>query len=412
MNPRATPAVFAPFRSRDYRFQWIADLATSWAFEMEMLILGWYVLVTTESVFWLSVVGALHYMGTLMAPVLGVVGDRIGPRNLLCLMRAVYTVLAATLTFLFISDQASLTLVLIVAGLLGVVKPSDIGVRGALVAHIVSSQQLGGAVAWSRTTADSARIVGALTGTGLFAVFGIAVAYMLVTYCYLIGFLMTLGVSAPKRTKSKTSTSPFRSLGEGLRYVWDTPHIQAGMWLAFLVNLTAFPLSMGLMPYIAKNVYGLDQNGLGLLVASFAVGAFVGSIAIAMLRDRIRPGQAMLIGTLFWYFFLFGFVLTTDSQLGMILLMGAGFMQSFSMILLALMLLRTSDPSIRVRVMGVRMLAIYSLPVGLLLAGVLIPRIGYIATAGGYTVVGILFTILIGLFWRQSVWTKTGPANA
>ena len=31
---------FAAFRSRDFRFQWPADLLTSWAFEMEMLLLA------------------------------------------------------------------------------------------------------------------------------------------------------------------------------------------------------------------------------------------------------------------------------------------------------------------------------------------------------------------------------------
>ena len=45
----AFPAL-APFRIRSYRFQWPADLLVSWAFEMETLILGWYVLVETGSV--------------------------------------------------------------------------------------------------------------------------------------------------------------------------------------------------------------------------------------------------------------------------------------------------------------------------------------------------------------------------
>src|SRR5262245_38522752 len=35
----------APFGVRSFRFQWPADLAASWAFEMEGIILGWYVLV-------------------------------------------------------------------------------------------------------------------------------------------------------------------------------------------------------------------------------------------------------------------------------------------------------------------------------------------------------------------------------
>src|ERR1700759_614500 len=55
----------APFRIRSYRFQWPADLLTSWAFEMETLVLGWYVLVETNSVVMLTVFGALLYGGTL-----------------------------------------------------------------------------------------------------------------------------------------------------------------------------------------------------------------------------------------------------------------------------------------------------------------------------------------------------------
>src|SRR5919206_3930222 len=94
---KATPPspTFAPFRIRPYRFQWPADLATSWAFEMETLILGWYVLVETGSVLLLTLYASLGYVGTLIAPIFGVVGDRIGHRDLLAMMRAIYAVLAA-----------------------------------------------------------------------------------------------------------------------------------------------------------------------------------------------------------------------------------------------------------------------------------------------------------------------------
>ncbi len=412
MSPLAGARVFAPFRSRDFRFQWAADLATSWALEMEMLILGWYVLVTTGSVFWLTAIGAMIYGGTLLAPLFGLVGDRIGHRNLLCLMRATYATLAATLLFLFTTEQATIPLIFIIAGLLGLVRPSDIGVRSALVAHTIPARRLSGAVALSRTTHDSARIVGALTGAGLFAAFGIAAAYLLVAACYLFGLLMTLAVSAPAKAKRNTPRSPFRDLIEGLRYVWNTPHIQAAMWLACLVNFSAFPLTSGLMPYVAKNIYGLDQTGLGMLVACFAAGAFIGSIALAVLRRSLRSGQLMIATCAAWHVLLLAFVFTTDLRIGMTLLAAAGFLQSLSMVSLAFMLLRTSEPDIRGRVMGVRMLAIYSMPIGLLVAGVLIPKIGYIATAAGYAGSGLLLTLWIAVYWRRSVWARNGAANA
>jgi len=40
LSELARPSALAPFRIRTYRFLWPADLLTSWAFEMETLILG------------------------------------------------------------------------------------------------------------------------------------------------------------------------------------------------------------------------------------------------------------------------------------------------------------------------------------------------------------------------------------
>ena len=40
LSDSARPSALAPFHVRNYRFQWPADLLTSWAFEMETLILG------------------------------------------------------------------------------------------------------------------------------------------------------------------------------------------------------------------------------------------------------------------------------------------------------------------------------------------------------------------------------------
>src|SRR5579872_7166579 len=115
-------AALAPFRVRSFCFQWPGDLLTSWAFEMEGLILGWYILVETGSVGLLTLFGSLQYWGTLVAPVLGLVGDRIGHRNLLCLMRATYGVLAASLAALAFAGAVSPAVVLVLAGLTGFIR--------------------------------------------------------------------------------------------------------------------------------------------------------------------------------------------------------------------------------------------------------------------------------------------------
>ena len=74
------------------------------------------------------------------------------------------------------------------------------------------------------------------------------------------------------------------------------------------------------------------------------------------------------------------------------MLMLCGFAQSLTMVCHTVILLSASSPRYRGRIMGVRMLAIYSLPLGLLVAGVLIGWIGFRATASLYAVVGLVFT--------------------
>ena len=92
----------APFGIRSFRYQWPADLATSWAFEMETLVMSWYVLTETNSVLLLTLYASLQYIGTLLAPLFGVAGDRIGRSTVLCAARASYTLLAAVLTALIL----------------------------------------------------------------------------------------------------------------------------------------------------------------------------------------------------------------------------------------------------------------------------------------------------------------------
>jgi hypothetical protein len=89
----------------------------------------------------------------------------------------------------------------------------------------------------------------------------------------------------------------------------------------------------------------------------------------------------------------------------------AGFVQSFCMIPMAVLLLRVADPRFRGRVMGVRMLAVYGMAPGLLLSGPLIERVGFAATGTLYSAVGIVFTLLIALHWRVHLWHPAAAAN-
>ncbi|MBM3608208.1 MAG: MFS transporter, partial [Alphaproteobacteria bacterium] len=391
------PRDASPFKVRSFRYQFPADLATSWAFEMETLILGWYVLVTTQSLLMLTIYAAMQHLGTLLSPMFGVMGDRAGQRNLLSAMRAFYAVLAGIIMALALTDMLNAYAVLGIAALMGLVRPSDIGMRTALVGETVPRAQLMSAMGLQRTTQDSAKIAGALSGAGLAVGLGMGVAYAVVTGLYIISCLLTLqtgaarsGIQTSPTARQEQQQSPLRDLKEGLVYVWTTPYLLGTLTLAFLLNLTAFPVFNGLLPFVAKDVYQADQKTLGLMIAFAASGALTGSLVLARFSTIFRPSRLMIYMAVIWFLVLLVFSQVKTAPMGMALLYLGGICQSLGMVSIATVLLRNSDEKFRGRIMGVRMLAIYGNMPGILLAGYLIPKFGYGTVAAGYCLFGIL----------------------
>jgi MFS family permease len=381
-------------------------------------VLGWYIMVETGSVLLLTVLASLQYVGTLIAPVLGMVGDRMGHRDLLAAMRFAYTALSATIMTLALTGHLAPLNVMIIVSIMGLIRPSDLGVRGALLADIMPSELLVGAISLARTTQDSARIAGALTGAALFAALGIGFVYVAIACFYLAAAVLMLCLTRPAkshgavdhRANDTLSSTLLRDLKEGIVYAWSGPGMRAALCVAFLANLTAFPLTNGLLPYVARDIFHTDQTGLGYLSASFAVGSLIGSITLT-LAGGVRIARLLIGATLAWYAMLLVFVEIRTMPVAMACLVLAGMAQSMSMISAAVMLMRHASAHLRGRVMGVRMMVIYGLPLGLLAAGSLIDLIGYSATGTLYAAAGLIAMMAIALRWRNDLWPVHAPAN-
>jgi len=405
--------MLAPFAVRSFRFQWPADLATSWAFEMEALILGWYVLSTTGSVEQLVLFGSLAWLGSVFSPFFGVLGDRVGFRALLCATRAAYAALAAAITLLAFSGALQPWHLFAIAALAGMIRPQDMMLRNIIVGYTMQPKMLMQALGIARTTSDTARVFGALAGTGGVALLGMGPAYIVVTLLYVLAFLLSLGVGAGRPVKTgTTATKTLNDLKEAVAYVWHKPDQLGAFSIAFLVNLLAFPFMLGLMPYAAKEVFGSGQVGLGWLAAAFATGSLAGSLFVGAGRLHLPAGRVMLWSAMGWFGAVLLFGQTRSMALGVPLLVLAGVMQSFCMTPLAAVMLRGASAEMRGRVMGMRMLAIWGLPLGLLAAGPFIARFGFAACTLSFAAAGLAATLAIAWRWREALWRAAAPANA
>ncbi len=376
---------------------------------MEAPILGWYILVESGSVVMLALFAALQFAGTLFSPLIGVVADRMGCRRLLCLMRSLFTALSVVMVGLAFSGLLNPVAAIVVSGIAGILRPSDSMVRMTLIAQTLPGPQLTAAIALSRATQDIARMLGAIFGAALVTVIGMGASYVVITALYLTGTLLTLGAADPAGRAAVAS--PLRDTWDGLAYVWKTPALLSAFWIALLVNLTAYPTTFGLLPHVARDIYGVTQVGLGWLIAGFNFGGLLGSILLSMRSDFAPPGRMIVIATVFWYLAMLAFGFAETFATGLALLCLAGAVQSLSMGPMFVLMLKLSEEGFRGRVMGIRLLAVYGLPIGIMCAGFLVARSDFVTTNTLYSLVGMALLALIAWRWRRDLIHADAPAN-
>ena len=394
------PNFLSAFRIQSYRFQWGSDLLNSWAFEMETLILGWFVLVTTDSPFLLAAFAALTFSGTLLSPFFGVLADRVDRRTILIILRLIYGALASVILMLALVGTVQPWQVFVISGIAGLVRPSDFAVKFALIADIVPARDLHNAMGFSRATMDSARIFGALLGAGLFSTLGIGAAYGAVVGLYLASVLLAWRITPIPRQTTENSR-PWSDLKLGFSYIRRNETIVAIMALAFLANFTGFPIIRGLLPALARDVYAMDETGLAQLIALLAIGALLGSLATATILRVTKPARMMVIWLVIWHLFILLLGLFSIPMAASVVITMIGLAQSFAMIPMSVLLLNTADESYRGRISGIRMLAVYGMPMGLLMGGVLIEWIGVPATTVVFGSVGLVGSTAIVARWRN-----------
>ena len=112
----------------------------------------------------------------------------------------------------------------------------------------------------------------------------------------------------------------------------------------------------------------------------------------------------MLINLVMWYLMLAIFSSVESKTDALIVLFFVGLAHSLAMTSMSVALLGITNELVRGRVLGVRVLAIYGVPLGLLASGFLIEFFGYSVFMAIYVLIGVIITVTIGVKWRYSIW--------
>ena len=403
--PRRRGGILDAFQNRSFRFQWPSDGLTIWAFEMETLVLGWYILTATDSPALVGLLGTLRFGGTLFGPIYGALTDKFNRRRLLIADRATLAVIAMGFATLALSGALEPWHAFVLAFLTGIVRNLDNVVRQALLADVMPARSLSNALALSRGVMDISRITGALMGGSLLSALGIGEAYVAVVMLYAGSSLISLGIVLKSQTARANDSGWLANLKDGVGYMRRDQSILGPLVLAFLVNLTLFPTVNGLMPVVAREIYDKGPNGLAVMQMAPGIGALIGSIWLAAYAQTAAPMRRMMIGIVLWHVSMLAFAMMGWWLAALATLLVYGTTQSVAMISMSSTLLHASSVEYRGRVMGIRSLAVYGLPMGLLISGVIAEWLGIRTALAINSVVGLVGTALAAMVWR-GLWAK------
>ena len=379
---------------------WVADIGLNWAEFMEIIILSWFVLESTNSPLILGLFGALRFTGTLAAPFFGVVVDRLGRRKIFLASRISFLAISTTVLLLSLNQLLTVPIVLALASVAGMCRSMDMIVRQSVLPEIVGEEKLQNGVALSRTGRDFTQVIGPVCGGILMEMAGTTYSYVVIVLLYATSLLLIARVKGlPDNVTVKGKDSVIRNVRQGISYVQSEKIIMGLLVIAFIVNFTAFPMNNTLLAVVAKDIMNRGATSLGWLMGAYSFGSLLGSLTIGSISGMGSAGRVMVVGSILWHVGILVMAYMKWFYPALPVLVLIGMSQAFAMVTMAMMILKYTSTEMRGRVLGLRQLAVYGLPIGLLLSGYLAERNGVFSALIVNGVVGLVLLALSLMKW-------------
>jgi len=289
--------------------------------------------------------------------------------------------------------------ILVMAGLLGLSKTFDMVVRQSILPAVVGDNNLNNGVALARAGGDVTQMIGPVVGGVVLAFLNVKISYGIIVSLYFISLFCAINIGNISHNHSLRDLNVLINLKAGLRFVHQTPVIAALLALAVIINLATFPIYFGLISVLAKEVFDSTSTGLGFMMGTYSLGAVSGSLFAGGRNSSGKLGRFAIGGAFLWSVAIILLALVPSFVISLPTLFIAGVGQSICVVAIAMMLLSLTPDNLRGRVMGLRQLAVYSLPLGLLISGTIAELWGVRAAILVDGLLGIFLVIGCFIVW-------------
>jgi predicted MFS family arabinose efflux permease len=365
--------VFKAFHYRDFRLMWIGACMSSIGTWMQIVAQGWLIYRLSHSAFLLALDQFLAGIPIFLFSLIGgVVADRTERRKILLVSQYIQMGSAATLTILVALGLTHVWPILCLSFVSGFAQAFGGPAYQALIPTLVDRDDMPNAIALNSIQFNLAVTVGP-------ALAGITLARLGEKWCFglnALSFLapvISLSIISARYLPEKSGESMFKSLKQGIHFIWRQGAMVALIILAFTMTFLSMPMRT-YIPVFVKDIFHRGPETYGNLLSLMGVGSIVGSLGVASLGNISKKGRFALSMLVLLGAGIAGFSLSKflPVSYAMLLLVGASMMAVFATVTSLVQLSVTNE--MRGRVMSVYNFAFRGgMPIGNLVSGWLVP---------------------------------------
>lgn len=368
---------------------WMTRVATSWL-----------VYQLTKSSLLLGTVGFAGQIPTfLLAPLAGVIVDRVDRRKVLVWTQGLAMVQSLLLAWLTLSHRINVTEILILSGFQGVINAFDMPGRQSFMIRMVEDRaDLSNAIAINSSMVNVARLIGPSLAGLVIAATNEGWCFFIDGVSYIAVIISLLMMRVTHEQLQHAGATMVDQLRQGWVYVAGSVPIRSILLLFALLSLMGWPF-MVLMPIFAAQVLHGGAHTLGFLMGAVGVGSLVSALSLVVRKSVRGLTKVIPIGAAVFGAGLIAFGFSTNLWLSMAMMLVTGFGMMQGLTTSNTILQTLVDEKMRGRVMSYYTMAFVGMaPFGSLLAGAMAHAIGAPRTV----IISGIACILGGLwFWTR-----------
>lgn len=386
----------------DFKKLMTARFCFTLAVQMQAIVLGWRMYELTQDALYLGLIGLTEALPALsLALFAGYIVDRSRPlviyrRLTLVSLTSGLIMLLSQLPSLEVTPDQQVLFLFLSSFLTGCARAFSQPSMFSIVPKLIPRALLAKSSAWMSSAMQTARMSGPALGGILFGFIGVSgTAIIVCTFLVLANITLYLISFNPPANVPQEEKSVTHDLLSGVNFVFKHPFLLPAMTLDMVSVL--FGGVTALLPVYAAEVLFVGPQGLGLLRAAPAIGAFLMSTWLIQGQIKKHAGKKLFAAVLGFGISILVFAISRNYVLSLVALAVSGAFDSISMVVRTSIVQLYSPDHMRGRISAVNSIFIGSSnEIGEFESGVTAKWMGTVPAAifGGVMCLATVFIIL------------------